>query len=158
MSKDQQIAWIKAFLLAFVFVSIGFSLGRHSVKSGSTGSLPPSDGKSSVQVYYLHSTFRCTTCNTIEKMTKALLDRQYKADLASGDMLFNEIDFQADEDLAKKFGVVASCIVVAAIKDGKIVDFRRLDEVWTLMKDPPAFDKYINDAIDAMKQKNRGTE
>lgn len=158
MSKDKHMAWIKSLLLAFVFVSIGFSLGRHSVKPLSAGTLPPSSSKTSVQVYYLHSAFRCTTCNTIEKMTKALLDRQYKAELSSGDMAFHEVNFQTDEALAKQFGVVASCVVVTAVKDGKTVDFQRLDEVWTLMKDPVAFDKYINDAIAAMQKKGGGAQ
>lgn len=157
MSKDKHIARIKSLLLAFVFVSIGFSLGRHSVKQVVVTPVQ-SAGQNIVQVYYLHSTFRCTTCNTIEKMTKALLDKQYKDELSSGVMSFHEVDFQADEALAKQFGVIASCVVVAAVKDGKIIDFQRLDEVWTLMKDPVAFDKYINDAIAAMQEKSGGVK
>lgn len=155
MSKDKHIAWIKSLLLAFVFVSIGFSFGRHSVKQTAI-TTPQSAGQNIVQVYYLHSTFRCTTCNTIEKMTKALLDKQYQDELSSGVMAFLEVDFQREEALAKQFGVIASCVVVAAVKDGKTVDFQRLDEVWTLMKDPVAFDKYINDAIAAMQKKAGG--
>ncbi len=155
MNKHKHINRIKNLLLIFVFVSIGYSLGRHSVKQAVTGSTPAAGSKTLVEVYYLHSTFRCTTCNTIEKMTKALLDRQYKAELASGDMAFHEVNFQTDEALAKQFAVAASCVVVAAVKDGKVISFRRLDEVWTLMKNPPAFDKYINDAIVAMQQKTR---
>ncbi len=158
MSKKKHITWIKNLLLIFVFISIGFALGRHSVKPVAPKTLPSSANKTSVQVYYLHSTFRCTTCNTIEKMTKALLDRQYKAELASGNMVFHEVNFQTDEALAKQFGVAASCVVVAAIKDGKTVGFQRLDKVWTLMKDPSAFDKYINNAITAMKQKTEESE
>ncbi len=154
MSKDKHIAWIKKLLLAFVFVSVGFSLGRHSAKP--TQAAASYAEARTVVVYYLHSTFRCSTCNTIEKMTRALLDKQYKAELADGGMVFREVDFQADEALAKQFGVVASCVVVAAVKDGKAVAFQRLDEVWTLMKDPVAFDKYLNDAIGVMKQKAGG--
>jgi len=152
MITDKLIAWIKGLLLAFVFVSIGFSLWRHSVKQ-TADMLPPATGENIVRVYYLHSTFRCATCNTIEKMTKELLDKQYKNELSSGAMSFHEVDFQADEALAKQFGVIASCVVVAAVKDGKTIDFQRLDEVWTLMKDPIAFDKYINNAIAVMQGK-----
>jgi len=158
MKKDRHIALIKNILLIFVFVSVGFALGRHSVRPASTGATPLSDGKTTVQVYYLHSTFRCTTCNTIEKMTRSLLERQYKDELASGDMVFREANFQTDGVLAKRFGVVASCVVVAVARDGVIVDFQRLDEVWTLMKDPAAFDKYLNDAIAAVRLKAGGEQ
>ncbi|MDZ7820325.1 MAG: hypothetical protein U5N26_00105 [Candidatus Marinimicrobia bacterium] len=50
--------------------------------------------------------------------------------------------------LAKQFEVAASCVVVARIRDGRIEDHQRLDEVWTLIGDPPAFNTYIRTAID----------
>jgi len=141
---------IKNILLIFVFVSIGFALGKHSVKNEQAAD---NKSRTAVQVYYLHSSFRCVTCNTIEKMTKELLEKQFKKELDSGMILFSEVDFQKNEDMAKRFGVISSCVVAAAMKDGQIIDFRRLDEVWTLMSNPTAFDKYISDAIEAMRQK-----
>jgi hypothetical protein len=150
MSRQKHTQRIKNLLLAFVLVSIGFAMGRHSVKS-KEAELPGMTDKSVIHVYYLHSTFRCTTCNTIEKMTKEFLDGNYKSELASGKMIFTEIDFQQNEQIAKRFGVVASCVVVAAEKDGKTVAFKRLDEVWTKMKTPDEFDKYIAAAITAMR-------
>jgi len=154
MKKNKHITWTGNLLLAFVLISIGFSLGRHSIKP--TAATPQPTGQNVVKVYYLHSTFRCTTCNAIEKMTMALLETQYRRELSSGSMLFHEVDFQTDEALAKQFGVVASCVVVAAVRNGKVVDFQRLDDVWTLMKDPPAFDKYLRNAITAMQRKIAG--
>jgi hypothetical protein len=38
-------------------------------------------------------------------------------------------------------------VVVASINDGEVTDFKRLDEVWTLMKEPDSFNKYIGDAL-----------
>lgn len=149
MSKTQKI--IRNLLLAFVLVSIGFALGRHSTRP--VAAVTQAAGPTSVLVYYLHSTFRCTTCNTIEKMTKALLERQFKQELASGAIRFSEVDFQKDEALSKQFGVSSSCVVVAAVRNGKVIDYRRLDEVWTLMKDQTAFDQHIIAAIAAMRQK-----
>lgn len=101
-----------------------------------------------VAVYYLHSTFRCDTCNTIEKMTKDLLERNYTAELQTGRIVWSEVDFQEDLALAEKFEVAASCVVVAKLKDGNISSYSRLDEVWTLMEDPQAFDSYIKSAIE----------
>ncbi|MDZ7822564.1 MAG: hypothetical protein U5N26_12590 [Candidatus Marinimicrobia bacterium] len=53
-----------------------------------------------------------------------------------------------NRELAEVFEVAASCVVVARIRDGRIEDHQRLDEVWTLIGDPPAFNAYIRTAID----------
>lgn len=138
-------------LLAFTLISIGFALGKNAAKSEQQA-----DGQSTVRengtyvaVYYLHSTYRCTTCNTIEKMTRELLENAYSQPLAEGKMQWFEDDFQKNEALAKQFEVIASCVVVADIKDGVVIEYKRLDDVWTLMADPKAFNQYISQAIDA---------
>ena len=58
-----------------------------------------------------------------------------------------EVDFQENEALARCYEVVASCVVVTHVCNGEEVAYQRLDEVWTLMKDPPAFNRYVGDAI-----------
>jgi hypothetical protein len=136
-------------LIAFVLISIGFLLGKHSVRQTKTNQINDHAQSNYVKVYYLHSTFRCVTCNTIEKMTRNLLENSYKEALASGMIQWQEIDFQENEMIAKKFGVIASCVVVAAVKNGEISNFKRLDEVWTLMQDTQKFNLYISGAIDA---------
>lgn len=143
-------------LLVFALISIGFSLGKHSVKpEPQTNNLPHSNGRQ-VAVYYLHSTFRCTTCNTIEKMTRELLDRAYSQQLADGKILWFESDFQENETLAKQFEVVASCVVVADMQDGEVQDYKRLDDVWNKMKDRDAFNLYISEAIDGYLKPSGG--
>jgi hypothetical protein len=141
-------------LLVFALISIGFALGKHSVKPDRlTNSLPNGNGFQ-VAVYYLHSTFRCVTCNTIRKMTRELLDNSYSNELADGKIQWIEDDFQENEALAKQFEVVASGVVVAEMKDGAVTDYKRLDQVWTLMKDPEAFNQYISDAINGYLKKS----
>jgi hypothetical protein len=143
-------------LLGFALISIGFALGKHSVKSGAQSNGLPHSGGHVVAVYYMHSTFRCVTCNTIEKMTRELLDSSYSEQLADSRILWCEVDFQENEALARQFEVVASCVVVAEMKDGAILEYKRLDDVWTQMKDPAAFNRYVGDTIDRYLQKIRG--
>ncbi len=140
-------------LLAFVFISIGFALGKHSVTSIKQSNIIPGEKGHHVVVYYLHSTFRCVTCNEIEKMTFNLLNKFYKKQLADSTIIWIEDDFQQNETLAKKFNVVASCVVVAEIENGIVKDYKRLDDVWTLMREPEVFDKYIRDAIEKYLKK-----
>lgn len=135
-------------LLVFALVSIGVALGKHSVKPGQQANLLPNASGHQVAVYYLHSTFRCETCNTIESMTRELLETSYGDELAAGKILWIEEDFQKNDALAKRFEVAASCVVVAEIKESVVSDYVRLDDVWTLMSDPDVFNLYIGDIID----------
>lgn len=143
-------------LLVFALISIGFALGKHSVKPvGQADTLPAGTGHQ-VAVYYLHSTFRCVTCNTIEAMTRNLLKTAYSNELGNGAIQWMEADFQKNEALAKQFEVAASCVVVADMKNGAVTDYKRLDDVWTLMQDEAAFNAYIREAIDGYLKKNGG--
>jgi hypothetical protein len=81
-------------------------------------------------------------------MTKDLLYKNYNTELDNGNIQWQEVDFMNNTKIAKQFNVAASCVVVALIDQGKIRDYKRLDEVWTLMKEPKAFNVYISDAID----------
>ena len=155
MERTQLV--IKNALLAFVLISIGFVLGKHSArKTPPPAPPPPPDAEAlasageipvKIRVYYLHATFRCVTCNTIEKMTRDLLDLQFGDELADGRIEWQEADFQENETLAKQFDVIASCVVVAKMQGDTALDYRRLDEVWTLLNDGPRFNTYVGDAI-----------
>ena len=137
-------------LVGFALISIGFALGKRSMRNTDNSNTPiPASQNAYIAVYYMHSTFRCSTCNTIEKMTKELLDHSYSKSLADGRIRWQEVDFQVNEALAEKFKVAASCVVVAKFDNGRIIDFQRLDKVWTLMKSPALFNEYISNAIDA---------
>jgi hypothetical protein len=138
---------LSAALLVFALVSIGYMLGKNSARDGDRGRGISAEGNY-VAVYYLHSTFRCETCNTIEAMTEDLLEREYATYLTDGRMQWQEIDFMKNTELASRFEVAASCVVVADIRDGEVRDYQRLNKVWTLISDPPAFDSYLRKAID----------
>ncbi|MDX9781025.1 MAG: nitrophenyl compound nitroreductase subunit ArsF family protein [bacterium] len=137
----------RALLLAFALISIGYMLGKNSVREQSA-SLEIAGNADHVTVYYLHSTFRCETCNRIEAMTKELLEREYAALIANGHMRWAEIDFMKNTQLAKRFEIAASTVVVADIREGEVLRYQRLDKVWTLTGDRKAFESYLRTAID----------
>lgn len=155
MGRSRRIA--KNALLAFVLVSVGFALGKHSVRHSPAPSLPGEADAEAVgaagraaetaRVYYLHATFRCVTCNTIEKMTRDVLDQQFADELAAGQVEWRKADFQENESLARQFDVLANCVVVARMQGETVLEYRRLDQVWTLLDDAPRFRAYVGDAI-----------
>ncbi len=141
-------------LLAFVLVSIGFALGKHSVvnKTVSGNTIAASNGGTIsadrlVKIFYMHATFRCITCNSIESRAKQLVERDFADAWARKKILWEEVNFQENEALAKKFDVAASCIVVTIVQGDEILEFNRLDDVWPLLEKPAEFDVYVSDAV-----------
>lgn len=150
---------VKNVLLAFVLVTIGFAAGKEATLRSIRGAAaspgaqpatpasPQAERADRVLVYYVHASIRCTTCRTIEKMTREVLESQFTDALADGRIQWREADFQEDEALARRYAIESSGVLVVTVRNGKETGVQRLDEVWTLLKDPPAFEKYVGDAI-----------
>ncbi len=147
---------VRRCLLAFVLLTVGFALGKEygqrkaNRRLGATAVEPVSataDRDRKVLVYYAHATFRCVTCNKIESLTRQLLETRFGVELDSGRIEWREVDFQEDEDFARRYEIVSSCVVVARDRGEEDRDFQRLDKVWTLIDDPPGFEKYVAGAI-----------
>ncbi len=137
---------IKNLLLAFVLISIGYAIGKNmSQRSVGNPDTPAVNVKSGqyLKVYYTHATLRCATCNNIEKMTHELLESKFKKELADGQIEWQVVNFQENDDFAKDFDVTTSGVIAVLMNGDKTVDFERLEDVWTLMDDPPAFNDYL---------------
>ncbi len=150
-------------LLAFVLVSIGFSLGRHNVVSRTINgeTIAASNGgtvspERLVKIFYMHATFRCVTCNSIENRARELVERDFSQAWNQKKIFWEEVNFQENEALAKKFDVAASCIVVSVMQGNEIIEFKRLDEVWPLLEKPAEFDVYVADAVRNALAKTNG--
>lgn len=152
-AKHKQL--ITNLLLAFVLISIGFALGKHSATTRSAVSQPgtavsnvtTTTGNSMLKLYYMHATFRCVTCNSIESKAKELVQRDFADALKRGKIAWEDVNFQENETLSRKFDVVASCVVLAQVVNGEIMKFQRLDEVWTLLDKPVEFERYVLAAV-----------
>ncbi len=100
-------------------------------------------------VYYFHSNTRCPTCESIEAQAKDTVQTDFAAQLGSGELSWKILNYEqpAGRSLATKFEVQMPVIVLAKMKSGQVEDWKRLDEVWALVGDKPAFAKYVRDAI-----------
>lgn len=142
-------------LLAFVLVTIGFSLGKHSVLrrmntdvaaiSASNSSL--SEIKKAVKIFYMHSTFRCVTCSAAETLALELIDKEFAEARKTQALLWENANFQENAALAKKFDVIATCMVIATVENDQIIDFVRLDDILTLSDKPEEFNAYVRNAV-----------
>lgn len=156
--KEKIVIIVQKILLVFVFVTIGFSIGKevtaHSYQrrmadlamKNTTSEVENAD---KIVVYYFHTTFRCVTCNDIEQRIKNLIQKKFEDAYKAGRIEWRDADLLQEEELAKRYGVMIGCVVVVNIRGGKEVDFQRLDEIWTKFQNPSSFDEYI---LSAMKK------
>ena len=103
-------------------------------------------------VYYFHSNTRCPTCQSIESQAKDTVQTDFASQLTSGEVSWKVLNYEqpANAQLAKKFEIQMPVVVLAKMKAGQVEDWKRLDEVWALVGDKPAFAKYVRDQITRM--------
>jgi len=105
-----------------------------------------------LMVYYFHGNFRCPTCRAIESQAKEVIDSRFAAQLETGAIAWKVLNFEkpAGADLAQQFKVGVPVVVLARMRDGQVRGWKRLDDVWALVSDKPAYAKFIAEEIDRM--------
>ena len=124
--------------------------GGIAAAPGSTGTAPSiSDG---LVVYFFHGKTRCPTCRAIEAQTHDVVRSDFAKQLDSGKIAWKTLNYEDSRtaELAAKFEIQMSVIVLARMKDGQIEDWNRLDQVWGLVGDKPEFAKFMREAIRKM--------
>lgn len=125
------------------------SVGVAESPAGAAQSQPMEDG---LVVYYFHGNTRCPTCRAIESQTFETVRADFATQLDAGQMAWKPVNYEAvpGEELAEQFGVHMSVVVLARMHRGQIADFKRLDQVWALVGDKPAFAAFIREEIEHM--------
>jgi len=100
-------------------------------------------------VYYFHSNTRCPTCQAIESQSHEAVQSNFGAQLGRGEILWKILNYErpAVAPLASKFDVQIPVVVLAKMQGGQVQKWKRLDEVWALVGDKPAFNTYVRDEI-----------
>ena len=124
---------VRGVLLAFVFISIYFAIAKEMTVSPVQVPEPPRGDD--VVVYYMHASFRCATCNRLEATADKLIRTEFAAQLDDGRLQWMPVNFQEDDELARRYQVSGNMIVVVRFKDGEEVDCRRLADVMDLAAD-----------------------
>lgn len=148
--------FIKNLLLIFVFISIGYALGKHTAndenaEQQATHSVTESnrvEGESYTQVLYFHGNQRCKTCKMIESMAKRSVNNSFKSELGKS-VRWKVLNYQSEKELAKKFELSFSTVVVTKVENGEIIDFQRLDGVWEKLNTEMQFSDYITTAVNS---------
>ena len=94
---------------------------------------------------YFHGTFRCQTCLNIESLARFNVTDVMADDIEDGLLVWRLVNYDKEENVhfEKEFGLEGPTLVVTLEQSGEILKWERLDRVWDLYSDVPAFDKYV---------------
>mgnify|MGYP001358312292 CR=1 FL=1 len=155
MSARQVMARV---LLAFVIFSVGYAVGKEVAlrrMAAATGHPDPNAGPAPAEAgklvaLYLHATFRCVTCNRIEALAKAVVEKEFAPEVAAGRLEWRVANFQAEPELARRYEIGTSSLVLSRLAGGREIAFKRLDEVWNRVGDEASFNQYVAGEIRAL--------
>jgi hypothetical protein len=100
-------------------------------------------------VYYLHGTFRCPSCNTIERLTKQTVEQGFAEQLAIGRMQLKILNIEepGNEHFVEDYKLYTKSVILSDLKNGKEIQWKNLEKIWTLLHDEAKFIEYIKTEI-----------
>jgi hypothetical protein len=105
------------------------------------------DAGNKVIVYYFHATRRCLTCKTIEAYSEEAIKSGFAEDLESGSMEWRAVNVDEPENkhFIDDFQLATKTVVLVHVVGGANREWKKLDRVWELVQNKPAFIDYILD-------------
>jgi len=169
---------VTAALLVFVLVSLGVFVanetGRHSAladqQEATPTQVPASTQRTSqettaavpaianagrgeasrVIAYYFHNTSRCPTCLKIEQTAREAMEEVFAEDFASGRLVWHSLDMEKPENehFVYDYELAMPSLVLVLMVEEAEIDWKRLDDTWTLIRDE---DKFVNYVVEETK-------
>ena len=128
---------------------IALALSATFAFSGNSPQDVKSMPKDSIVVYYFYGSFRCSSCLKIEKYTKEAVNKYFKKELDSGDIIFMPVNIEeADkEHYVDDYQLYTKSVILSLIRDGKEIEYKNLSDVWQYLGDERKFYDYVKNEI-----------
>ncbi|MFC1785211.1 nitrophenyl compound nitroreductase subunit ArsF family protein [Candidatus Neomarinimicrobiota bacterium] len=104
---------------------------------------------STVKGYYFHGTRRCTTCKTVEKVTKEILNDYYAIELADKTISFESINLDDDDSKVLASTLKVSGQTLLFVSDTDTVNLTN-QAFMNAVSNPLKLSEFITDEIDKM--------
>lgn len=142
---------IRVLLLIFVVASASFliakeyGLNRFQEDMETVSPANPKAATDAVVVYYFYGYRRCPTCNAIERYVFETLNTDFAAQLEDGTLAWRPLNVEEPQNrhFIRDLGLVSSTAVIADMNGDVVVRSKKLDLVWKLVRDKPAFMEYV---------------
>ncbi len=110
-----------------------------------------------VIAYYFHGDYRCQTCTTLERLSRKAINEKFSKELESGTLAFKSVNVDEPENrhFIEDFGLYTKSLVLVEMQGDRVVRYKNLNAIWTLWRDEPAFEKYVQKEVAAfLKEAN----
>ncbi len=105
------------------------------------------DQPKAIQViaYYFHNTIRCKTCLKIERTAREAMEEVFAADFASGKLVWQSLNMEKPENehFVYDYRLAMPSLVLVLTEKETEVDWKRLDDTWTHIRDEDKFIVYV---------------
>lgn len=100
--------------------------------------------------FYFHGTKRCTSCNSIENLTREALKAE--TDAAQVEIRSVNVDEASNAHYVADFELTMRTVVLAEETGGKVARWKRLDECWDRFGDPADFRSYVQRSLAVFRE------
>lgn len=137
--------FLSLFCVGFIF--LGFADTTNSSQTDKNSKIKPVN---LVKVYYFHTTYRCRTCTLMQQYTEEVIEVDFADAIKAGDVQFEVVNVELKEnnDYIKKYNIYTKMVIVSKLTDGKEKEWKNLDKIWDLVKNPEEFKSYIREGIE----------
>lgn len=98
---------------------------------------------------YFYGTIRCATCRTIETYAREAVEEGFAPQIAAGTVAFRAVNVEEPQNrhFIRDYQLMTRSVVVTEEVDGAVARWVRLDHVWRLVGNRPAYLNYVQDAV-----------
>lgn len=136
------------FLTAIVVVAAGVvALTTGATHAGDGADAATATKETGTVVYYFHGNARCATCKTIEAYADEAVHAAFAGEIEDGALQWRVVNIDESENrhFIQDFQLVTRSVVLAEYRDGEVVRYENLDQVWRLVRDKERFLAYVQD-------------
>ncbi len=101
--------------------------------------------------FYFYATTRCATCLKMEQYAREAIEETFDGEVQSGRVQWLAVNYDepANEHFVKEYELFASALVLVSGR-AKAQRWQKLERIWDLVGDEPAFKSYVIDQVASM--------
>lgn len=117
--------------------------------------LEASSSSGHVIVYYFYGNHRCTTCRTLEKLSKEAIFEGFSKEIDAGTLAWRPVNTDEPENkhFVDEFKLFTKSLVVVRTEDGETQEWKNCQKIWELVRNPDEFKRYVTSEIRAFLER-----
>ena len=129
--------------LVFVVFSVLIFLAGETGAGDKETEMPSEKAK--IVVSYFYTTYRCPSCETIEKWSHEAITDSFSEALKEGRLIWRAVNVDKPENkhFIKDYNLFTKSLIISELKGEKEMKWENMDKVWQLLRDQEKFFSYV---------------